>query len=134
MLDDSSLRSALEAHWAYSGNDEDRAHEIYHHDAVVEFPQSRERFEGVANVRDWRKAYPAEVDFRLRRITHRDELVVTEYNIRYDGGPWMLCVSIMQFRGPKVAHEHIYIMEGWEAPEWREPWRASNPSCDALDE
>jgi hypothetical protein len=24
----------------------------------------------------------------------------------------------------KVARERIYVMEGWEAPEWRRPWRA----------
>lgn len=109
-------------------------HEIYHDDAVLEFPQSQERFEGVDNFREWQRIFPAELNVKLGRINHRDDLVVTEYAISYDGGPWMFCVSIMEFRGDKVAHEHIYIMEGWDAPDWRAPWRASTPSCDVVDE
>ena len=48
---------ALKRHWDYSGRDEDIAHEIYHDDAVLEFPQSGERFEGVANFREWRRTF-----------------------------------------------------------------------------
>ena len=132
MLDDTALRAALQQHWDYSGKDEDRAHEIYAPDAVLEFPQSRERFEGVANFVEWRKQYPADLAFKLRKIRHRDDFVVTEYNISYNGAPWQFCVSIMEFRGDKVAHEHVYIMDGWPAPEWRAPWRADAPSCDAV--
>lgn len=35
---------------------------------------------------------------------------------------------MLEFRGDKVARERIYIMEGWEAPEWRTPWRAASPA------
>ena len=124
------LRLALERHWAYSGQDEDIAHEIYHDDAVLEFPQSGERFEGVHNFREWRRKYPANVRFHTRRITRRDDLVVVENLISYDGSPWMFTVSLMQLRGDQVAHERIYIMDGWDAPEWRAPWR-SDRSADA---
>ena len=130
MLDDNGLKAALQQHWDFSGKDEDRAHEIYAEDAVLEFPQSRERFEGVKNFVEWRKAYPAKLAFKLRKIRRRDDLVVTEYNISYDGNPWQFCVSIMEFAGDKVVHEHIYIMEGWDAPDWRTPWRSDAPSCD----
>ncbi len=44
MLDEQDLMLALKRHWAYTGRDEDIAHEIYHDDAVLEFPQSGERF------------------------------------------------------------------------------------------
>ncbi len=119
LLDDASLRAALQRHWDYSGKDEDVAGEIYHDDAILEFPQSGERFEGLANFREWRRIYPAEIAFRIRRINRSDDLVATEYAISYDGGPWMFCVNVMEFRGDRVAREHIYITEGWEAPEWR---------------
>jgi hypothetical protein len=46
MLDEKNLMLTLERHWDYSGRDEDVSHEIYHDDAVLEFPQSGERFEG----------------------------------------------------------------------------------------
>ena len=129
MLDETDLRAALKRHWDYSGKDEDIANEIYHDDAVLEFPQSGERFEGAENYREWRRLYPADLKFRTRRITHRDDLVVVENLIRsYNGAPWMFTVSLMEFRGDTVAHERIYIMEGWEAAEWRAPWRAGPPA------
>ena len=124
MLSDEELEAALRRHWDHSGNDEDVAHEIYHEDAVLEFPQSGERFEGVENFREWRRQYPADLKFHLRKINHRDDLVATEYLISYNGEPWMFTVSIMQFRGDRVAHERIYIMDGWEAADWRAPWRS----------
>jgi hypothetical protein len=124
MLDGTALLEALRRHWDYSGKDEDVSHEIYHDDAVLEFPQSGERFEGVENFREWRRRYPAKLRVHTRRITHRDDLVVVENLISYDGAPWMFTVSLMEFRGDRVAHERIYIMDGWDAPEWRTPWRA----------
>ena len=128
MLDETTLLRELRRHWEYSGTDEDVSHEIYHEDAVLEFPQSGERFEGVANFREWRRQYPAKLRFHTRRITHRDDLVVVENLISYNGEPWMFTVSLMEFRGDKVAHERIYIMDGWEAADWRAPWRADTPA------
>jgi hypothetical protein len=40
-------------------------------------------------------------------------------------------VSIMEFRGDRVAHERIYIMEGWDPAEWRTPWRAERSADPA---
>ncbi len=128
MLEGEDLLKALRLHWEYSGKDEDVSHKIYHHDAVLEFPQSGERFEGVENFREWRRRYPARATFHTRRITHREDLVVVENLISYDGGPWMFSLNLLEFRGDLVAHERIYIMDGWDAAEWRAPWRASGPA------
>lgn len=117
-------------YFEYAGADVDLAHEIYHGDAVLEFPQSGERFEGVDNFTEWRRRYPAKVDYDIRRITARDDLVVVELSVTYDGGPPRFGVQLLEFRGDKVARERIYVMEGWEAPEWRAPWR-SEISADA---
>jgi hypothetical protein len=84
MLDEKDLMLALKRHCDYSGMDEDVSHEIYHDDAVLEFPQSGERFEGVENFREWRRQYAARIAFHTRRITHRDDLVVVENLISYD--------------------------------------------------
>jgi hypothetical protein len=35
---------------------------------VLELPQSGERFEGVANFREWRSRYPAPVTYDIGRI------------------------------------------------------------------
>ncbi len=128
MFDDAVLHATLKRHWEHAGKDEDIAHEIYHDDAVLEFPQSGERFEGVENFREWRRQYPAKLDFKIRRVIHGGDLVVAENLIRYDDGPWMFAVNIMEFRGEHVARERIYIMDGWEAAEWRAPWRSATPA------
>ncbi|HEX8972330.1 nuclear transport factor 2 family protein, partial [Oryzihumus sp.] len=125
MLDEATLRARLQRHWEFAGTDQDITHEIYHADAVLEFPQSGERFEGVHSFKPWRERYPARLRFHIRRITHRQDVVVVEYLIGYDDAPWQFVVNIMEFRGEKVARERIYIMDGWEPPPWRAEWRAS---------
>jgi hypothetical protein len=128
-MDETQVRAQLERHWEYSGRDEDIGHEIYHEDAVLEFPQSGERFVGVANFREWRRVYPATLRFEIRRIVGDGNLWVAENSISYDGGPWQLTVSILEFRGDKVAHERIYITQPWPAPDWRAPWRDAQPAA-----
>jgi hypothetical protein len=39
MADQSVLLDTVRLYWEYSGADVDRAHEIYHDDAVLEFPR-----------------------------------------------------------------------------------------------
>ena len=34
----------------------------------------------------------------------------------------MFTVNVLQFRGDRIARESIYVMEGFEAPDWRAPW------------
>jgi len=128
MSEGSARLEVVRRYWEYAGADVDRADEIYHDDAVLEFPQSGERFEGVAGFTEWRRRYPADVQFRVRRVTARDDLVVAEVAVSYDGGAEMYGVQLLEFRGDKVARERIYVMEGWEAPEWRAPWRSDTPA------
>ena len=127
MSDQPARLEVVRRYWEYAGADVDRAREIYHDDAVLEFPQSGERFEGVDNFTEWRRRYPAEVRYRVRRITAREDLVVAEVSVTYDGRPEMYGVQLLEFRDDKVARERIYVMDGWEAPEWRAPWRADAP-------
>ena len=56
-MDEEAVRAVLK-HYLDS-SDQDIAHEIYHEDAVLEFPQSGERFEGVENFREWRAPWRA---------------------------------------------------------------------------
>jgi SnoaL-like domain len=115
----------LEQHFEYSASDPDRAHEMYHEDAVLEFPQSGERFEGVANFREWRSNYPASTSFEFREIRGDGDVWVVELSVRYDGGPANFGVGILEFRDDKIARETIYFGEPFEAPEWRAQWRAA---------
>jgi hypothetical protein len=63
-MDEATLLAALKRKWAYEGKDDDISHEIYHNDAVLEFPQSQERFVGKQNFLSWRKQYPASTKSR----------------------------------------------------------------------
>lgn len=128
MPDQSPMLDQVRRYFEYAGADVDRAHEIYHDDAVLEFPQSGERFEGVTTFTEWRRQYPAEVQYRIRRITAREDVAVVELSISYNGGPWQYGVQLLEFRDDKVARERIYVMEGWEAPDWRARWRSKTPA------
>jgi hypothetical protein len=124
-MDETTIIAALRRHWEHEATDKDVSHEIYRDDAVLEFPQSQERFEGKKNFIAWRKIYPASLEFRIRRIRGRGEFWVAENSIRYDGGPWHFGCSILEFRGDKIVKETIYVNQGWEAPDWRAQWRAA---------
>ena len=131
MADEATVRETVKRYFEYVGADVDRAEEIYHEDAVLEFPQSGERFEGVATFTEWRRQYPADADkmrFKLRRATVRVDLAVVELSATYDGESWLQGVQLLEFRGDKVARERIYVAEAWEAPEWRAPWRSETPA------
>jgi hypothetical protein len=79
----------------------------------------------VENFQEWRRQYPAAVEFELRDLRGAGDLWVAEVSVSYDDGPRQFGVTILEFRGDKVARETIYVAEPWEAPEWRAPWRAA---------
>jgi hypothetical protein len=122
-MDAATVRAMLEQHFA--SGDPDVSHAMYHDDAVLEFPQSGELFEGVENLREWRSNYPASTKVDFREIRGGADVWVAELSISYDDGPWSFGVSILEFRGDKIARESIYVAEGWEAPEWRAEWRSA---------
>jgi ketosteroid isomerase-like protein len=136
MADESRVHKIVKRYFEYVGADVERADEIYYDDAVLEFPQSGERFEGLATFTEWRRQYPADLDkvrFKLRRVTVRPDLAVVELTASYDGETWLQGVQLLEFRGDKVARERIYVTEAWEAPDWRAPWRSATPA-DPPDE
>jgi hypothetical protein len=120
-MDDAAKRRAIVQQFE-PGRDLDKTHEIYHDDAVLEFPQSGERFVGKENFLTWRKQYPAKVDYRIRRITGHGDLWVVELLVSYNGSPPMFGLGVMQFRGDRIAREIVYAMEGFEAAAWRTEW------------
>ena len=115
----------LERHFDYGRSNPDRAHEMYHEDVVLEFPQSGERFLGLENIREWRSNYPASTSVEFREVRGGGDVWVVELAISYDEGPEKLGVSILEIRGDRIARESIYVTEPWEAPEWRARWRAA---------
>lgn len=128
-MDPSTARRLIHDHFASAGRDEVRASQIYADDAVLEFPQGGERIRGKANIVAFRTAYPASLDFELRRTIGADDLWVNEYTIRYDGRPSFV-VGIMEFRGELVVRETVYVSDPWEPPAWRAQWVELIPSAE----
>ena len=105
MADEARIREMLDRYFEYTGADVDRAEEFYHEDAVLEFPQSGERFEGRAVFTEWRSQYPTGPDdlrYRVVRVTARDDFSAVELQASYDQGEtWMHGVQLLDFRGTR---------------------------------
>lgn len=116
---DREIRAALDRHWAASDADDfETEHLIYHDDAVLEYPQSGERTRGRHNIQAQRSSQPNKKRFTVRRIIGSGGLWVTEFVLTYDGKP-SYTVSIMEFRGEKVARETQYFADPFQAPASR---------------
>jgi len=119
---DQQIRAALAQHWAASdASDFETEHLIYHEDAVLEYPQSGERTRGRNNIQGQRASQPNKKRFTIRRIIGSGDLWVTEFILTYDGKP-SYTVSIMEFRGDKVARETQYFADPFVAPASRAQW------------
>jgi SnoaL-like domain len=87
---------------------------MYDDDAVLEFPQSGERFEGVANIREWRSRYPGSVSFDIRRIRGVDDIWVAEMTVSYGGGEPRYGVDVLEIRNGKIVRETVYVGEPFD--------------------
>jgi hypothetical protein len=116
------IRAALDQHWkASDANDFETEHRIYLDDAVLEYPQSGELTRGRSNIQGQRASQPSNKRFSIRRIIGSGELWVTEFILTYDGKP-SYTVSVMEFKGDKVARETQYFADPFVAPAFRAKW------------
>src|SRR3954451_23839704 len=114
-----TTRAALEEHWQASEQGRTEAeHAIYAADAILDYPQSGERFRGRAAITAQRGGHPADRHFTVLRILGRDDLWMSECIITYDGAP-TYSLSIMEFAREEVAHETQYFADPFGAPAWR---------------
>ena len=132
-MSDQEIRAVLNRHWTASNTDDFAAeHEIYHDDAVLDYPQSRERILGRLNIQTSRTVQPNKKRFVINRIMGSGNLWVTEYVLTYDAQPFYT-VSIMEFRGLKVAHETQYFTTSFQARESRKQWVVSMDNADSRE-
>ncbi len=119
MSPDSEKRVALEEHWqASERGDTEVEHAIYATDAILDYPQSGERFRGRETISRQRGAHPASRHFTVLRIVGSGDLWTSECIITYDGVP-SYSVSIMEFANGHVVHETQYFADPFGAPQWR---------------
>jgi hypothetical protein len=113
------IRAALEEHWrASERGDAETEHAIYAEDAVLDYPQSGERFRGRSTIAAQRGGHPADRHFTVIRIVGTGDVWVNECVITYDGQP-TYSVSIMEFARAKVIHETQYFADSFRAPARR---------------
>jgi hypothetical protein len=119
MTRDAESRTRIEEHWQASElGDTDREHAIYTADAILDYPQSGERFRGRSRIQEQRGGHPAERHFTIVRILGSGDLWVSECVITYDGVPTNT-VSIMEFADNLVTHETQYFADPFPAPRSR---------------
>jgi hypothetical protein len=116
---DVQIRAKVVEHWRASEQGDSTAeHAIYAEDAVLDYPQSGERFRGRETIAAQRGGHPAERHFTVQRISGAGDLWVSECVISYDGVPTH-SVSIMEFADGLVAHETQYFADPFDAPDSR---------------
>jgi SnoaL-like domain len=116
---DATTRARVEQHWTASEQgDIETEHAIYAEDAILDYPQSGERFRGRSKIQAQRGGHPAERHFTILRILGSGDQWVSECVITYDGVPTHT-VSIMQFTGELVSHETQYFADPFDAPASR---------------
>jgi hypothetical protein len=121
-MTDDSIRGALDTHWAASdAGDFDAEHAIYLDDALLEYPQSGERIRGRRNIQLSRAAQPNKKRFVIRRIIGAGAVWVTEFILTYDDKP-SYTVSVMEFKGDKVARETQYFADPFRPGPSRAQW------------
>src|ERR1700733_15104965 len=108
---DAQTRARIEEHWrASESGDSVTEHAIYAEDAILDYPQSGERFRGRATIAPQRGGHPAERHFTVLRIAGSGNLWVSECIITYDDAP-TYSVSVMEFAEDHVVHETQYFAD-----------------------
>lgn len=92
--------------------------EVFTEDAVMEWPQSRERIRGA----DVRRAVYARMEIlptiTPRRITSAADLVIAEAHLDYEGVGYD-CIFVFEMRGGRISKETAYWATPFEPPAWR---------------
>jgi hypothetical protein len=106
---EADIRARLQQHWeASERGDVDAEHAIYAAHAILDYPQSGERFRG-------------------RRILGGGDLWVSECVITYDGVP-TYSLSVMEITDGLVTHETQYFADPFPAPPGRAALADSIPA------
>lgn len=95
--------------------------ELFHDDATMDWPQSRERVRGAENRRAIYRSFPQLPTITPRRMFSSGDIVVAEATLDY-AGPTYETVFIFEFRDGKISKETAYWSDAFEPPDWRAKW------------
>lgn len=122
--------------------------EIVHEDAIFEYPQSRERFRGLANIRAQFENYPdmdpgtselAEVigddtyalspSYTVIRVEGAGRVGTSVIRVRYPDETWWWAINIHELRDGRIARARTYFAPDFDPPDWRAPYREPIPEA-----
>jgi SnoaL-like domain len=131
---DADVQARVREHWdASERGDADAEHAIYATDAILDYPQSGERFRGRSRIQAQRGGHPAERHFSVRRILGGGDVWISECVITYDGAP-TYSLSLMEMTDGLVTHETQYFADPFPAAPARAALAEPIPSRDSAED
>jgi SnoaL-like domain len=130
--------------WAevISTHDWDRMGHFVNDDVVLEYPQSGERFVGLANLRGQVENYPdlgpgtSELDeiigdtayaltpsYTVIAVDGTGSRGTAILRVRYPDGSLWWVLNLYELRDGRIARSRSFFAPDFEAPDWRAPYR-----------
>ncbi len=125
-----------------SRHDWDGIGDFIHPEAVVEYPQSGERFHGLANIRAQFEEYPGLdpntsqleeiIGGTTYALTSTYTVIALEgsgaqgtavIRVRYPDGSLWWALNLYELRDGRIGRMRTFFAPDFEAPEWRAPYR-----------
>ena len=132
-----------------STHDWDRLGDVFTADAVLEYPQSGERFRGLRNIRSQFEFYPAlepgtseleEViggstyaltpSYTVIEVEGSGTAGTSIVRVRYPDGSLWYAVNINELRDGRIARSRTYFAPDFDPPDWRAQWREAPSTPD----
>jgi ketosteroid isomerase-like protein len=104
--------------------------EVFHEDALMDWPQFSERIRGAENRRRVYANIPTLPRITTRRIFGEGDLWIAEASLDYGEGAIYSTVLIFEFRGDKIARETAYWATPAPPAEWRAAWVEPLPKAE----
>lgn len=143
MIDDAPERVMQVLAEVLRSGDWPRLAECFHADAVLEYPQSRERFRGLANIRAQfehypdldpggseleeviaeRRAYALSPSYTVIGVEGSGDRGTAIIRVRYPDGSLWWAVNVYELRDGRITRSRTYFAADFEPPEWRGPYR-----------
>ena len=139
-----SVHRRIIAGWAQiiSTHDWERMGHFVHDDVVLEYPQSGERFVGLANLRKQFENYPdlgpgtSELDeiigdtayaltpsYTVIAVDGTGSRGTAVLRVRYPDGSLWWVLNLYELRDGRIARSRSFFAPDFEAPDWRAPYR-----------
>jgi hypothetical protein len=96
--------------------------EVFHADALMDWPQFSERIRGAENRRQVYARIPRLPTITPRRVFGEGDLWILEATLDYGEGAVFSAVLIFEFRGDRIARETAYWAMPGPPAEWRSAW------------